>query len=151
MGRRNDLGAVVLSKYCGCTNNSGAPIAITAAGTGDATAVTGATIDCLGFGSAVAVIEGLAALTAAKTISVAAEIQESADGSTWDTAEALYAATVMATGAGNKTFIQESSINLAGRKRYLRVNFTPDLSNTATDTAIVTASLVLGGSDRVPA
>lgn len=144
-----DLGGQTTSKFCGITNNSGAPIAITAAGTGDATAVTGEAIDRLGFRSAKINVSSLAALTAAKTLSIAVEYQDSADGSTWNTAVALMASTVVSTGAGNKTSITSFSLDLSTLARYIRINFTPDLSHTSTDTAIVCASLVLGGKDRI--
>jgi hypothetical protein len=146
-----DASGYLNAKYAGCTVNSGAPIAITAAGTGDATAVTGETLDRYGTGAqsladhATVVLPYLAALTAAKTLSLAVEYQTSADGSSWDTAVALQASTVAATGAGNIDGALQFNVDLSGLKRYFRVNYTPDLSNTATDTAIVMAVVVFSG------
>ena len=130
---------------------------LVAAGTGDATKVTGKTIDRMtpgsaGYLSAVVAITGQAVLTDAKTISMAIELQESADDSSWDTAEVVQAATVLATSSGGTTekFCAEHAINLAGRKRYIRFNVTPDLSHSGTDTAEWGATCVLGGSDASP-
>lgn len=149
-----DLGAHVKGAYCGCTNSAGAPIAIVAAGAGDNTAVEGKAVDRLGYDSAVAVIGFLAALAETETLSIAAEIQESADGVSWDTAEELQAAAVAATGGSggsNEYGKVEFDLNLRGRKRYFRINHTPDLSATGTDTAISMASVILGGAADLPA
>lgn len=149
-----DVGAHIKGYYCGCTNNSGAPIAITAAGTGDNTAVTGKTIDRLGYDSCVFTIAFLAALTEAKTLTIAAEYQESADNSTWDTAVALQAATLAATGdtgGSNEYGEVEFDLSLRSKKRYIRLNFTPDLTHTGTDTAIVVGTVQLGGKTELPA
>jgi hypothetical protein len=135
---------------------------LTAAGTGDATAVTGATIDSQitltgkgGQGKDIVskagaikfVVQGTSALTAAKTLSLAVEYQESSDGSSWDTAVALRANAVWnsTTGASTCTNL-EYTLPLASRKRYIRLNYTPDLSHTSTDTAIVSATALLLGA-----
>lgn len=142
---RNNISAFIKTMACGLAS-------AVAAGTGDATAVTGATIDRKGYGSAQLVVSYKTTLTADKTLSVAAEIQESADGNTWDTAVELYGATVLKTGAAtNAVGEKRTAIDLSGYKRYVRINFTPDLSHSGTDTAIVAADLVLGGADEVPA
>lgn len=125
---------------------------LVAAGTGDDTALTGATIDRLGYGSAVFVIAYKTTLTADKTLSFAAEYQESADGSSWDTAVAIQASTVAKTGAATNAIGEvKFDINLEGKKRYIRFNFTPNLSHTSTDTAVVAGTAVLGGADKLPA
>jgi hypothetical protein len=125
---------------------------LTAGGTGDAGALTGATIDRLGYGSASFVISYKTTLAAAATLSFAVEYQESADGTNWDTATALQASTVARTGAvTNGTGLVEFSLNLEPRKRYIRFNFTPDLSAANTDTAVVSGVAVLGGANVLPA
>lgn len=125
---------------------------LTAAGTGDNTALTGATIDRLGYGSATFVIAYKTSLTADKTLSFAVEYQESADGSSWDTATVIQAATVAKTGAATNAIGQVSfDLNLEGKKRYVRFNFTPDLSHSGTDTAVVAGTAILGGADLLPA
>ncbi len=151
---RTSLSDMVSTAYCGSTNNSGAPSLITAAGTGDNTAVTGAGIDRAAYNmpeSAAVNLGWLAALSASQTLSLAVSIQESADNSSWDTAEVLQASTVVATGAGNKSGVTKLAVNLKNRKRYFRINFTPDLSAGATDTALVNAVAVMGGAHTLPA
>ena len=157
MGRHAsaDAFAKTRSLYGGCTNNSGAPLAIIAAGTGDNTAVTGATINrvdgnSLAHSAKVSLI-GLAALANTETLSVAIEEQQSADGSSWDTATVVEATTVVATGTGsNENFVREFDVDLEGKKQYVRYNFTPNLSAGATDTAIVASCVSLGGYDVTP-
>lgn len=138
----------------------------TAAGTGDATAVTGATIDTqftvtgkggnakdiLAKASSVKFsLTGKTTLTAAKTLSIACEYQESSDGSTWDTAVALLASTVVKTGAVTDSAITplEYNLSLESKKRYIRFNFTPDLSHTSSDTAVLSAIAILQ-ADTLP-
>ena len=154
-----DLGSHVTGSIASASVNSGAPSLVTAAGTGDATKVTGDTVDRkVSGGSALAdslvlVTAYLAALADTKTLSFAIELQESSDDSSWDTAEVVIAATVVATGTTggtNETGVNVQNISLRSRKRYIRFNLTPDLSATATDTALFTASAVLGGYEQLP-
>src|SRR6201986_3630052 len=77
---------------------------LTAAGTGDATEGTGQTIDRDGYDSGVVCISWAATLANTKTISFAVTVQESADGTTWDTAVAIQAATVAKTATSSTTF-----------------------------------------------
>lgn len=146
-----DLGAHVKGAYGGCTNTAGAPIIVVAGGAGDAVANTGTSIDRLGYDSCVVTFTSLAALTAAKTLALACEYQTSADNSSWATAVALQASTVVSTGAGNVAAVTEFDLDLRGKDRYIRFNFTPNLSHTSTDEAIVTCSVQLGGATIVPA
>lgn len=142
MAWEKDLGAFVVSNYVGAAS-------LTAGGTGDATAVTGATIDRDDYQSGVLAVAYKAVLTEAKTLALAVEVQESSDGSTWDTAVALRASTVAATGdtgGSTETGLVEFDIDLSGYKRYVRFNFTPDLNATGTDTAVVAAVFTLGGA-----
>lgn len=129
-----------------------------AAGTGDNTKVTGATIDRMpagaaGFLSAVVAVLGRAVLAEDETLKFALEYQESADGSSWDTAVALYTATTVATGgAGGSTelAVKETDLDLSARKRYIRFNATPDLSASGTDTGEMLVAVTLGGADQTP-
>lgn len=146
----NDIGKSLKAFYCGAGR-------LVAAGTGDATAVTGATINRkpaagIGFDSGKLVLAWHAVLTDTKTIALAVEYQESADGSTWDTAVALLASTVVATssGGGAASGIYTFNLDLSPRKQYIRFNFTPDLNASGTDVAEVAAVLIAGGSDVVP-
>lgn len=125
-----------------------------AAGTGDNTAITGATINRLGYDSVQFAIVAKAVLADAKTLSIAASYQESADGSNWDTAVVLQAPTVALTGGtGGSTEIGvvKFDLPLVTKKQYVRFNFTPDLNATGTDTFQVGAVAVLGGPDKLPA
>ena len=137
---------------------SGDPKIVTAAATEDGVKVTGETID-LGTGldrpdSGILSVSGVASLQATETLGVAAELQESSDGSTWDTAEALYASTTVATGVtGGSTglgFSKQTHVKIKPRKQYIRFNVTPDLSASGTDTAVWSASFTGAGSFRVP-
>lgn len=126
---------------------------IVAAGAGDNSAVTGVTIDRLGYMAAKLVLAWSATLAANKKLSLAVEYQESADGSSWDTAVVLQALAAVATdsGAGSTMRgITEFDLNLKARKRYIRFNFTPDLDAGATDTAFIHALALLAGRDTLP-
>lgn len=154
MAKSANIVAMARAVIANASANSGAPSLITAGGTGDGVKVNGATIDRLTnrAESLKLAVAGLAALADTKTLSIAVEIQESADASTWDTAVAVEAATVVATGDGgsNETFCREYDIDLSARKQYVRFNVTPDLSATGTDTAEFIGVAFLAGSDRDP-
>lgn len=125
---------------------------VTAAGAGDNTAITGASIDRLGYGSLTFAIAYKTTLASSETLKFAAEYQESSDNSNWDTATSLQAATTAETGVQtNKVGKVEFDLDLAGKKRYIRFNFTPDLSASGTDTADVSAVAVLGDAQVLPA
>lgn len=147
-----DLAGSVKSAVAGSSTASSAPSLITAAGTGDNTKVTGQTIDRLGSSgsmadSGVLAVAWQAALTNTKTLSFACELAESADGTNYDTAEVVQAATVVYTAGSSATFhgVKEYTIDLSGRKRYIRFNLTPDLNASGTDTAVYGAVFVMGG------
>ena len=151
---RFDLDAQVKPQLASpaATGAAGAVI-ITAAGAGDNTAVTGNSIDRQGYMSAKYVLSYVASLADGKKLSIAAEYQESSDNSTWDTAVALQASTLADTGGagGSKEAgMLEFDLNLKGKKRYIRFNFTPDLDAGATDTAALIGVALLGGRDVLP-
>jgi hypothetical protein len=126
----------------------------TAGGTGDATAVEGATINRDGYLSGVLAIPFTATLAATKTLKFTVEVQESADGTTWDTEVKLKDAVVVATGktgGSTETGVLEVNENLSGRKLYVRYNVTADLSATGTDTCSFAATFALGGARKIPA
>lgn len=129
--------------------------AVLAAGTGDATEVVGVIIDRAAIGfpqSGVLAIPYTATLAAAETLSIAYSVEE---GNTSNLADAAVlksaTAAVVATGAGTVTRTLEIDLSLAGAGRYVRANFTPNLSRGATDTAALSAVIVFGGADRLPA
>lgn len=150
------LHAHVQAFAAGAATDSSVPIVITAGGTGDETAITGQTIDTQAQrgDSMVFGVVAYASLANTKTLKVAAELQETDDPTgSWDTAEALYTATVLATGATPTTeyhAVKISHVDLRMRKRYIRFNCTPDLSNTGTDTATIAMFALMTGSKVYP-
>lgn len=131
--------------------------AATAGGTGDATAVTGGIIDLMENGhplSGVLAIPYTATLAAGETLSIAYEV-ESGNADDLGDATALVSgvSAVVATGpAGGGTVAGtfEVDLLLAGAGRYVRANFTPNLSASGTDTSALSSVMVLGGFDRLP-
>jgi hypothetical protein len=131
----------------------GAASPVAADGAIDNVAVTGATINRMVAGtegdqlnSGKLILSYMTTLTAAKTLSFAIAYQESADGSSWDTAVALQTATVAATGAVTASLgTVEYNVNLHDKKQYIRFNYTPDLSHSGTDTATTSLVFVAGG------
>lgn len=156
LGQMKDIGAVIKNIACG------GAIA-TAAGTGDGTAVTGASIDRkpkggIGFGSCTLALAYLTTLAAAKTLAFQVEVQESADDgagapASWETATVLQASTVQATGAltASVGILEIKDTGFSSRKQWVRYNFTPELSNTATDTVVANLVATFGGPDSMPA
>lgn len=131
--------------------------AVTAGGGGDAAAVTGVVIDRAELGwpqSCVLAIPFTATLAAAATLSVAYALQEGNASNLSDAATLQSAAAqVVATGpggGGTVTGTLEVNASLAGAGRYVRLNFTPDLSAANTDTAALSAVIVFGAAERVP-
>lgn len=131
---------------------AGVAVVLTAGATEDGVEVTGETIDRQGFDSMKLVISYLATLADTKSLSFGIKEQESADGSTWDTATVVQASTAAVTSDGgtNEAGTVEANINLRSKKRYVRYNITPDLSATGTDTAVWTAAAILGGAEALP-
>jgi hypothetical protein len=129
-----------------------------AAGAGDATTVTGVTVNRAGFSTgsmplslALSIAyEGV--LATSKTLSIGYAVQDSADGSTW--ADYLTGTSVVATGSTATSAVAgelEVSVNLTSARQYVRANHAPDLSATQTDTAATRAVGFFAGFDRLPA
>ena len=138
---------------------------LTAAGSGDNTEITGATInrlDALGAGiadSLIFEIVGFATLTAAKVLNVVGTLEHSDDGTSFAAAAAAFQpsgvaggsiGSVSATGANDVLFKFKVS-KADGLKQYVRLKITPDLTAGSTDTARVGAVAILGGGSMVPA
>lgn len=124
----------------------------TAGGTGDNTKVTGEVIDRLGFASGIIALNYTTTLAAGKKLSFAVAYEGSDDNSTYATEASIQASTQAATSAGGGTVtgVVKIPIDLSGYKRYLKINVTPDLDATGTDTAAWSGSLILGGKDTEP-
>lgn len=144
-----DAGALIAARY-GLTG-----VAVTAGGAGDDTEVNGIWIDRLGFSSLKVVLPYTATLGATETLSVAANIQDASDDQgtgAADFGDAL-ASTVQATGAtggSTETGVVEMDVDLSAANRFVRVQFTPDLSRANTDTAELAAVYLLAGSTENP-
>lgn len=130
----------------------------TAAGTGDSTTTTGATIDRAAFpggsmpNTLAAAIAYEATLGSGKTLSFGYAVQDSADGANWsDYQTATYAVVATGPSGGGAVAGQfEVSVNLSSARRYTRFNHAPDLSATGTDTAQARAVGFFAGFDRFP-
>jgi hypothetical protein len=147
-----------IGAFVDCVRASAASAA-TAGGSGDATTTTGTTIDreALSNGSmpdsALFSLIYDATLASGKTLSVSYSVQDSADGSTFADYQTPAASVIVATGASGGGVVAGQfnvQANLRSARRYVRFNSFPDLSNTATDTAVTRAVAVLGGFDRLP-
>ena len=131
--------------------------AATAGGSGDNTAVTGVIIDRAALGwpqSCVVAVPFTATLAAAATLSVAITAQSGDAANLSDATTLATRSGVVATGpggGGTVTGTVELDINLSGAGRYVRANFTPDLSAANTDTAALSEVIVFGGQIRLPA
>ena len=132
------------------------PTAIVAAGAGDNTAITGAIIDRYAIDDPLSVHVALqfsATLAAAATLTFKTAVVQDGDDSGLSDAATFSeletsSGSVVATGpggGGTVTGSKEYDVNLEGAKRYIRINYTPDLSAGATDTAGVHAVAVFGG------
>lgn len=134
------------------TVGSGAPELIVAAGAGDNTAITGNTINRQTYGmpqSCLLAVSYYANIADGETLSLAVEIQESADGTTWDTAEAIQASTAVQSPSGSAFTdgaVKTYKVYLGDRKQYVRFNCTPNFSASGTDTGVVQGVAVLGGA-----
>ncbi len=134
-----------------------ANVAATAGGSGDDTLVTGEILDrgAIGFPqSAVLGIPFAATLAEGETLEIGYAIQTGnaanlSDASTLQSGvKAVVATGPTGGGAVQGTF--RVDVPLGGAGRYVRANFTPDLSRANTDTAALSAVMVLGGADRLP-
>lgn len=132
--------------------------AVTAGGAGDNAAVTGVIIDRAALGwpqSCVVAVPFTATLAQAATLSLAITLQSGEAANLSDaTTFASRANGVVATGptgGGAVTGTVELDVNLSGAGRYVRANFTPDLSAANTDTAALSEVIVFGGQIRLPA
>lgn len=127
---------------------------IVAGGAGDNTEVDCAYVDRRGFASLKAVIAYTATLQAGETLKIAANLQDDADGVGvgTDFGDALASTTVATgpSGGGTRTGVIELDFDLSGANRYTRLQFTPNLSASATDVAELSAVYILAGATDDP-
>jgi len=130
-----------------------------AAGTGDNTEVNGAALDVNGnYGSLKVMIAYTTTLTEDKTLTMKTANLQTADDSSFtenaaDFGDAITADTVLATGAtsgSTSTGLIEMDFDLSAARRYVRVQYKPDLSHSGTDTATFSASYILAGAKEQP-
>lgn len=148
---RRNIGAEITSRMLG-------QAVATAAGTGDATELDSASFDRVTNGrnmlSAKLIVAVEATLQSGATLSVAANMQDSADDSAFaDFGTALANAVVLTgpSGGGVARGVRELDVDLSAARRYIRAQATPDLSATGTDTCTMAVVIVLGGGDELPA
>jgi hypothetical protein len=131
----------------------------TAGGTGDATEADGAYADRFDSASGMAmsaklIIGFTATLAQAATLTIAANIQDDADGSGAgvDYGDALTATVVATGGTGGSTErgTIEIDFDLSSAERYVRSQITPNLSAANTDTCVVWAVWVFYGAGNSP-
>ena len=148
-----NIGAYIAPRHAGA-------VSITAGGAGDGTEVDGGWIDVQGFYSAQVVLHYTTTLADAESLTLAANVQDASDSSGTGAADygAVYASAVQVTSSGGTTEIGQAKFDidfLGGTQgaadgttmnRYMRVQFTPTLSASGTDTAIVGAVVILGGA-----
>lgn len=135
------------------------PSTATAGGAGDATSVTGVTVDrfSLGGGSLPLVanlgVAYEATLASGATLKFGYAVQDSADNSTWtDYQTATYATVATGPNGGGAVagVFDIGSVSLSTARRYIRLNYNPDLSAANTDTAVARAIGFAAGFDRLP-
>jgi len=152
----HDIGAFIATKA-----GAGVGDLITAGGGGDNTEINTEWIDRQGFLSCSVFCCGKATITTAKKLTVAGNLQDASanDGTgSADYGDAV-AATDIVDSAGDalenvtdEGFAQKiADFDLSGADQFLRWQGTPDLTNTATDTADISFIIILGGADTLPA
>lgn len=145
----NNVGALLAARY------AAAGVDVTAGGSGDNTEVNGAWIDRRGFNSLKVVIPYTTTLTEAATLSIAANLQDASasDGTGAADYGTALASTVQATGGAGgstNTGVVELDFDVSGCDRYVRIQFTPNLSAANTDVAEMGAAYILAGSTENP-
>ena len=134
-------------------------LAVTAAGSGDASEVTGGSIDRLGLGSvyqsATLYVTSTGTLQSGETMTIAANFQDSADDSTFADHGTVLAATTVHNAAGGALTASvgqaKLDVDLSAARRYVLVQVTADMSATGTDTANIQGVIVFGGAEELPA
>lgn len=153
-GMRKDLGAYIKPVY------AGAEVDGTAASTGDNTEVNGAWIDRQGFESMDFLLAYTATLQQSQTLAVIANVQDADNingGGAADVAvtklTALSSVTLATGDSGGaiKKGCYQIGIDLTMCKRYVRVQWTPNLSASGTDTFKIQQAYLLTGSKYAPA
>lgn len=129
--------------------------AVTAGGSGDATEVDGAWID-VGDAEGISFLIGFTTtIQEAETLTIAANAQDADDSSGTNAADfgTAITATTVATGPsgdGTVTGVAIATFNARAAREYMRIQFTPNLSASGTDTAAISCVAILGGAKVLP-
>lgn len=153
-GKNKDVGAYIKPV------RAGAEVDVTAGGSGDATEVNSAWIDRKDFESMEFILSYTATLGAAATLALIANVQDADDASGNGAADvstsflSALSSTTLATGdsgGSTETGVYALGVDLTRLKRYVRVQWTPNLSAANTDTAKLSQLAILGGAKYPPA
>lgn len=101
-------------------------------------------------------IASFTAASSARTASVAVNVQHSSDGTSWDNWTTGVAQAFGSTAGTATTYYQEAqtSVNLAGARRYIRVQIpAPTYSDCSSGQGVFSGQgvIVFGGADLLPA
>jgi hypothetical protein len=151
MGKWNDTNP--LARLAG--DYVAAAIPVTAGGTGDATEVNGAFINCTGVSSLSVLVPFTATLAAGETLSLAANLQDASDLAGTGAADygTAAAATVVATGGvggTTETGMATFEVDITGADNFVRVQLTPSMSAANTDTAALQTAAIKGAFRHNP-
>lgn len=146
-----DLAAMIGAAYAAASTS------LTAAGGGDNTEVTGVTIDLMAlptrYESVCFSLPATATLAATKTLTISAKIETGDASNLSDATDMVAASTVLtltgAAGGSTERGVAKVGSSLEYAKRYIRIKFTPDLSATGTDTAVVQSIALFGGAAKL--
>jgi hypothetical protein len=144
------------------------PVIVTAATTADGQEINGTAIDRQAFThfpmlSCKVIVEAYASLTAAKTATLAFNLQDAVSStgpwadyndnsqSTAPLTQTNTIGTTATTAANTPNGVTEGNYSLGSAKRWLRVQVTPTLSATVTDTVDYGGVIVFGGFNFDPA
>ena len=145
---QKNIGAYISAVYAGDVDS------IVAGGAGNGAEVYGPAVDRFAHNeplSVLAVYAIKATVATGKTLSLGYSLQHSSDGVNF-TDYAPVAAAVIANGTGAaQDIVIQQSVDLTGAERYIRVAYTPTLSATATDSAVISPLFVFGGENMLPA
>lgn len=143
-----DIGAYIKTAFAGFAD-------VLAAGAGDNVEVSGPWIDRLGFESLVASVGWFTTLADGEDLALAMNLQDATDSAGAGAADfgtALVSKVlVVNSGGGTEEGTEELDFDLSGARRFVRLQFTPNLSASGTDTADLVGQLILGGAIEVPA
>jgi hypothetical protein len=129
---------------------AGGVVAATAGGAGAAAAAAGTAIDLTAlpdrFEAVAFTIAATATLAATKSLTVAAKIETSSDNTNWsDLTTSATVLSLTSTAGDTQTGAAVLDVSLEYASRYVRLNFTPDLSATGTDTASISRTALFTG------